>query len=173
MAALLLAALLPLQALAEPLTVVECRRLRERRNLLAGEAMQKEVSLVLATRRRLCPQLEALAEQANAGAGFAGAAPVEAAGSGAAQIRQGDGDTRRVAAAQAGEAGAAAATDLDYTAYLQCRHRAEQQLRRSRVVLYTNARGFNFYTLTGARLAREADAWQQRLNRDCASTGGR
>ena len=146
---LLLAALLPLQALAQPFGLAECRGLRERRDQLAAEAMQAEIALVLATRRRLCPQQEALAEQANAnGAGAPG--------------------TSAEPAAQA-QAPQAAVGDLDYTAYLQCRRQAEERLRRSRVILYTNQKHFTFYTVQGARLAREADAWQQRLSASCAA----
>ena len=148
LAAALLAALLPLQALAQPLGAGACRELRQRRNQLASEAMQAELALVIATRRRLCPQQEALAEQANAGTLAA------AAGSGADQAGQADGPK-------------AAPPQLDYEAYLQCRRQAEQQLRRSRAVLHTNLNGFSFYTLSGARLARSADAVQQRLNEGC------
>lgn len=138
----LLVALLPLQVLAEPLGIVQCRAWRERRNQLAAEAMRVEIALVAATRRQLCPQLEALAERANAG-----------------------GDPRGATAA----AEAAVQGDFDYSAYLECRRRAEERLRRSRTILYTNQRGFTFYTLSGARLARQADGWQQRLSASCAS----
>lgn len=147
LAPLLFAAALPLQTLAQPLGLVECRGLRERRNQLAAEAMQAEIALVLATRRRLCPQQEALAEQAHAGG----------------ETGRGEGDDQTSPAVRA---------DLDYSAYLQCRNRAEQLLRRSRVILYTNLRGFTFYTLAGARLAREADAWQLRLREGCGAAGG-
>lgn len=149
LAAALLAALLPLPVLAQPLGVAACRELRQRRDQLAAEAMQAELALVIATRRRLCPQQEALAEQANAGTSAAGA-------SGAAAT----GPLDRLQAAT---------PDLDYSAYLQCRRQAEQQLRRSRVVLYSNRNGFSFYTRDGARLAREADVWQQRHQASCAA----
>ncbi len=62
--------------------------------------------------------------------------------------------------------------DLDYTAYLQCRRQAEERLRRCLAILYTNQRGFTFYTLNGSRLARQADALQQRLDGSCAGVGG-
>lgn len=148
-ACLLLSALLPLQALAQPLGVSACRGLRERRNQLAAEAMQAEIALVLAMRRRLCPRQEALAEQANANAGAGG---------------PGDGPAATPDASGQG--------DLDYTAYLQCRQQAEARLRRTQVILYTNARGFTFYTRDGARLAREAEDWQQRLRASCPSVDG-
>lgn len=186
-AALLLVVLLPLQGLAQPLGLPECRALRERRNQLAAAAMQAEIALVLATRRRLCPRQEALAEQANAGASRA-----EAAGSSGPQGQSADAGGRPADAAwvepaapavsrQAGspptttlqaDPSQAAAPQLDYSAYLQCRRQAETQLRRSRTILYTNQNGFTFYTLDGARLARDADAWQQRLRASCAAGGG-
>jgi hypothetical protein len=64
-------------------------------------------------------------------------------------------------------AGQAAGGELDYTAYIRCREQAEAQLQRSRPVLYRNRRGFIFYTQTGADLAREADALQERVEREC------
>lgn len=147
-ASLLLAALLPLQALAQPLGLTECRSLRARRDQIASEAMQAEIALVIATRRRLCPQQEALAERANANAN-----------------PQPDASTNANAARQGG------LEEFDYSAYLECRRRAELQLRRSRPVLYTNQRGFSFYTSSGARLARQADALQPRLDADCGPAG--
>lgn len=174
---LLLAALLPLQALAEPLAAAECRRLRERRNQLAAEAMQVEIALVQSTRRQLCPQQEAVAEQANAHS------PAPAKAHSDAQSSAGSDGTGSESAAGSSEANAdpqghasrpstAGQDEFDYTAYLQCRQQAEQRLRRSRAILYTNRRGFIFYTLEGSRLAREADAWQQRLSGSCAAEGG-
>jgi hypothetical protein len=151
---LLLAGLLPLQALAQSLGLADCRGLRERRDRLAAEAMQAEITLVLATRRRLCTRQEALAEQANASTAVA-----DPTAGLHARVEQ---------APPSGEAPLA----LDYTAYLNCRRQAEQQLRRSRVVLYTNQRGFTFYTRAGARLARDADGWQQRLSASCPAAGG-
>ncbi|MFN9635965.1 MAG: hypothetical protein ACK55D_04550 [Synechococcaceae cyanobacterium] len=56
---------------------------------------------------------------------------------------------------------------LDYGAYIRCRQQAEAQLQRSRAVLYRNRRGFPFYTAAGARLARQADGLQPRLERQC------
>jgi len=175
---LLLAVLLPLQALAQPLGLLECRSLRGRRDRLASEAMQAEIALVIATRMALCPQLERLAERANAGAG-ATASPSR---SPAAETT-----ARPTAAAQAGEHGIAAPdgdgepaasqeapllmpVDFDYTAYLECRRRAETQLQRGRPVLYSNRRGFSFYTSSGARLARQADALQQQLDAGCGAS---
>ena len=142
---LLLAALLPLQAVAQPLGLVECRNLRERRNQLAAEAMQAEIALVQATRMDICPQQERLAERANAQAQ-------------ASTADQPSAQPERV--------------DLDYTAYLECRRQAEERLRRSRTILYTNQRGFTFYTVNGARLAREADGMQLRLSASCDGAGG-
>jgi hypothetical protein len=155
MASLLLAALLPLQALAQPLGLEQCRALRARRDQLAAEAMQAEIALVLATRRRLCPQQEAAAEQANADSGRGSGSPSAAD-----------------AAGQNTSPADPAPAALDYAAYLGCRREAEGQLRRTRVILYTNRQGFTFYTLAGARLARQADAWQQRLSDGCVPTVG-
>lgn len=53
---------------------------------------------------------------------------------------------------------AADQSELDYGAYVRCRHQAEAQLERSRPVLYRNSLGFTYYTPAGARLARQADA---------------
>ena len=161
LASLLLAALLPLQALAQPLGLEECRGLRARRNQLAAEAMQAEIALVLATRRRLCPQQEALAEQANANAIHNNVNTNSAANRAGAD--QSDPPART------GQVAQAALPDLDYTAYLQCRRRAEQLLQRNRAILYTNQRGFTFYTLDGARLARDADGVQRSLTASCVS----
>jgi len=62
--------------------------------------------------------------------------------------------------AEAAHAGGTAdpAIAIDYQALLHCRHRAEQRLERQRPLLYTNRRGFRYYTAAGARLARQADA---------------
>lgn len=109
---MLIAAALP--AFAEP----NCAQLRNRQQQLATEAIRSEMALVLATRRRLCPGVEAQAEHP------------EAAASGA----------------------------LDFDAYIHCRAKTEALLKRTRPVLYTNHKGFIFYTAQGARLAREADA---------------
>jgi len=78
--------------------------------------MRAETKLVLATRRRLCHEVEAQAKHPEA--------------SGA----------------------------LDFDAYIRCRTNTEALLKRTRPVLYTNRKGFIFYTAQGARLAREADA---------------
>lgn len=110
--ALLLTAVLP--AFPAP----NCATLRDQQQQLATEAMRVEMKLVLATRRRLCPDVEAQAEHP------------EAAASGA----------------------------LDFDAYIGCRANTEALLKRTRPVLYTNRKGFIFYTAQGARLAREADA---------------
>lgn len=110
--AVLLAAALP--AFAAP----NCAALRERQQQLATEAMRAEMMLVLATRRRLCPQVEAQAEHPEA----------------------------------------EAHSPLDFDAYIRCRANTEALLKRTRPVLYTNRKGFIFYTAQGTRLAREADA---------------
>ena len=47
---------------------------------------------------------------------------------------------------------------IDYQALVDCRARAEQLLRKNRAVLHRNERGFLFYTVEGARLARRSDA---------------
>lgn len=158
---LLMAALLPLQVLAQPLGLEECRGLRARRNQLAADAMQVEIALVLATRRRLCPQLEAVAEQANANAIH------HDIDTNRAEDRAGA--DRPDPSAPSGQGTEVAPPDFDYLAYLQCRRRAEELLRRSRAILYTNLRGFTFYTLAGARRARDADAIQQSLTASCVS----
>lgn len=49
-------------------------------------------------------------------------------------------------------------TTLDYSALIQCRRHAEQDLERSHSVIYRNSQGFTFYTPAGALLARQADA---------------
>lgn len=176
---LLFAAVLPVQTLAQPLGLEQCRGLRERRNQLAVEAMQAEIALVLATRRRLCPQQEALAEQANANANTkanVNSHPdpnLDPIGHGQSSATDGVAPHgTAVTELAADKAGSAATVDFDYSSYLECRRQAEQQLRRNRVILYTNQRGFLFYTVAGARLARQADAWQQRLDESCAAAGG-
>lgn len=116
---MLVAAALP--GFAEP----NCAQLLDGQQKLATEAMRAEMPLVLATRRRLCPEVEAQAEHP------------EAAASGA----------------------------LDVDAYIRCRTNTEALLKRTRPVLYTNRKGFIFYTAQGARLAREADA----LAAECSS----
>lgn len=60
-----------------------------------------------------------------------------------------------------------ASTPLNYTAYIQCRQRAEALLQRSRPVLYRNQRGFTYYTPAGAGLARQADALLGPIERAC------
>jgi hypothetical protein len=52
---------------------------------------------------------------------------------------------------------------IDYQALLDCRHEAEEQLLRSRRVLYVNIQQFRFYTAVGAKLARQADGLMQPL----------
>ena len=47
---------------------------------------------------------------------------------------------------------------INYDAYIVCRRKAETRIERSRPVLYRNHREFTYYTVEGARLAREADA---------------
>ena len=110
--AVLLAAALP--AFAAP----NCAALRERQQQLATEAMRAEMALVLTTRRRLCPQVEAQAEHLES------------------EVN----------------------SSLDFDAYIRCRANTEALLKRTRPVLYTNRKGFIFYTAQGTRLAREADA---------------
>ena len=57
---------------------------------------------------------------------------------------------------------------IDYQALLDCRHKAEEQLLRSRRVLYVNRQQFRFYTAAGAKLARQADGLAQELrDREC------
>jgi hypothetical protein len=56
---------------------------------------------------------------------------------------------------------------LDLEAYIHCRQQAEVQLQRQRPVLYTNRRGFIYYTAAGASLAREADALQPPSDSPC------
>lgn len=166
---LLMAALLPLQVLAQPLGLEECRGLRARRNQLAADAMQVEIALVLATRRRLCPQLEAVAEQANANAIHHDIDTNRAEDRANHRAEDRAGADRSDPSAPSGQGTEVAPPDFDYLAYLQCRRRAEELLRRSRAILYTNLRGFTFYTLAGARRARDADAIQQSLTASCAS----
>lgn len=160
---LLLAALLPLQAVAQPLGLVECRHLRERRNQLAAEAMQAEIALVQATRMDICPQQERLAERANAQVQASTADQPSAL---ADPVAQPDPVAQAVPSAQPEP------VDFDYTAYLECRRQAEERLQRSRTILYTNQRGFTFYTVNGARFAREADGLQLRLSASCDRAGG-
>jgi hypothetical protein len=159
---LLLAALLPLQAVAQPLGLVECRHLRERRNQLAAEAMQAEIALVQATRMDICPQQERLAERANAQVQASTADQPSAL---ADPVAQPDPVAQAVPSAQP------ESVDFDYTAYLECRRQAEERLQRSRTILYTNQRGFTFYTVNGARFAREADGLQLRLSASCDAAG--
>ena len=52
---------------------------------------------------------------------------------------------------------------IDYQALLDCRHKAEEQLLRSKRVLYVNIQQFRFYTAAGAKLARQADGLMQPL----------
>ena len=160
---LLLAALLPLQAVAQPLGLVECRHLRERRNQLAAEAMQAEIALVQATRMDICPQQERLAERANAQVQASTADQPSAL---ADPVAQPDPVAQAVPSAQP------ESVDFDYTAYLECRRQAEERLQRSRTILYTNQRRFTFYTVNGARFAREADGLQLRLSASCDREGG-
>jgi hypothetical protein len=84
-------------------------------------AHRAEVQLVLAERRRLCPEQEQLAEQL-----------------------------------QAGSDGLTGVAQLNFAAYSRCRQQAELALQRRRPVLYRNPFGLPYYTLEGARLAREA-----------------
>ena len=57
---------------------------------------------------------------------------------------------------------------IDYQALIECRHKAEEQLLRSRRVLYVNRQQFRFYTAAGAKLARQADGLAQELrDREC------
>ena len=50
---------------------------------------------------------------------------------------------------------------IDYQALIVCRHKAEEQLLRSRRVLYVNRQRFRFYTAAGAKLAQQADGLDQ------------
>ena len=52
---------------------------------------------------------------------------------------------------------------IDYQALIECRHKAEEQLLRSRRVLYVNRQRFRFYTAAGAKLAQQADGLDQEL----------
>ncbi|QPN64514.1 hypothetical protein [Synechococcus sp. CBW1004] len=166
---LLLAALLPLQAVAQPLGLVECRHLRERRNQLAAEAMQAEIALVQATRMDICPQQERLAERANAQVQASTADQPSALAHPVAKV---DPVVKADPVAQAVPSAQPESVDFDYTAYLECRRQAEERLQRSRTILYTNQRGFTFYTVNGARFAREADGLQLRLSASCDREGG-
>jgi hypothetical protein len=140
---MLCAAVLPLQTAATPLSGGDCQAWRDRRDRLASEAMRAEIALVQEQRRRLCPVQEALAERAHADAPPNGPPPETTV--------QGE---------------------LDYGAYGSCRRQAEARLRRIRTVQYTNAQGFRFYTVSGARLARSADALQQQLAATCQRASG-
>ncbi|MFM7314990.1 MAG: hypothetical protein ACKO0M_17835 [Cyanobium sp.] len=129
-----------------------CLELRNRRDGIAAEAMQAEIALVHALRLRFCPRQEALADQAHAPAGAVPRPPAHGGPPGAAE----------------GEAlDLPAATEVDYGAYIQCRHQAERVLQRSRVVLYRNQQGFPYYTVAGARLGRQADLLQIRIAAVC------
>ncbi|MCT0223698.1 hypothetical protein [Synechococcus sp. CS-1328] len=65
-------------------------------------------------------------------------------------------------------AGAPQEQPFDYGGYVECRHRAEAELARSRAVLYRNRLGFPFYTEAGADLARQSDRLvQERLQVGC------
>ena len=52
---------------------------------------------------------------------------------------------------------------IDYKALIVCRYKAEEQLLRSRRVLYVNRQRFRFYTAAGAKLAQQADGLDQEL----------
>ena len=57
---------------------------------------------------------------------------------------------------------------IDYQALIVCRHKAEEQLLRSKRVLYVNRQQFRFYTAAGAKLAWQADGLMQPLrDREC------
>jgi hypothetical protein len=56
---------------------------------------------------------------------------------------------------------------IDYTALIDCRHRAEAALKAHRPVLHRNREGFAFYTTDGAALARDADALLQAMEARC------
>jgi hypothetical protein len=58
--------LLGLLQLAPALASANCQGLLEQRDQLAAKAMQAEVALIHSIRRRLCPRVEALAEQGHA-----------------------------------------------------------------------------------------------------------
>ena len=94
-----------------PAAAVDCRVMKEQRDLLAREAFEAEVAVLRRLRLQICPRQET-ADQ----------------------------------------------SELDYGAYVRCRHQAEAQLERTRPVLYRNSLGFTYYTPAGARLARQADA---------------
>lgn len=79
---------------------------------------------------------------------------------------------RRADAANANPESAAAADlqqePFDFGGYVECRHRAEAELARSRAVLYRNQLGFPFYTQAGADLARQSDRLvQERIRSGC------
>lgn len=124
--------------LAAPLRAgQECQASRERRDQLARQAMQAEIALLHDVRQRLCPRQEATATDANA----------------------------LNARAQPSEA--PAVLPFDYGAYIRCRAQAENQLLRTRPVLYRNRLEFTFYTHDGARWAQEADALQAAIDGLC------
>ena len=52
---------------------------------------------------------------------------------------------------------------IDYQALIVCRYKAEEQLLRSRRVLYVNRQRIRFYTAAGAKLAQQADGLDQEL----------
>ena len=52
---------------------------------------------------------------------------------------------------------------IDYQALIVCRYKAEEQLLRSRRVLYVNRQRFRFYTAAGAKLAQQAYGLDQEL----------
>jgi hypothetical protein len=57
---------------------------------------------------------------------------------------------------------------IDYQALIECRHKAEELLLRSRRVLYVNRQRFRFYTAAGAKLSRQADGLVETLrDREC------
>ena len=123
-----------------------CRELRQRRDGLAAEAMQAEIALVMNIRQRLCPAEETAAEQANALA------------------------RSHATSSATPSAAVPAPLPLDYQAFIRCREQAERLLRRARPVLFRNGNGFFFYTATGARLARQAEALQPELAASCPGT---
>lgn len=113
---------------AEAWAGTRCPALHDRHDALLQRAHRAEVALVQAQRRRLCLDLEQLAEQLQATPQPATSRPVLDFG----------------------------AYRLDFGAYSQCRQRAEQVLARQRPVLYRNPQGLPYYTPEGARLARQA-----------------
>ena len=63
----------------------------------------------------------------------------------------------------------ASESQLDFGAYIRCRQQAEVQLQNTNPVLYTNSRGFRWFTPQGVRLAREADALLREMQQHCAA----